>query len=197
MTALKPLPTLGLRSPKPERDHAKSGYSLQALEDLLSDCESQPEWRPRSDRAHAFADMGKQLTDEEQRKIRMEWGIEPIQTNLIHGVINGVLGQEAKARSDIRIEADTDDYADVADVLSMRMKEAQREANADMAVSNAYAGQVKGGIGWLEVSRASDPLDYPYRVRDVHRSEIWYDMQAKKSVPLPQQIRAACGVASA
>ncbi len=26
---------------------------------------------------------------------------------------------------------------------------------------------------------------------------VWYDMQAKKSVPLPQQIRAACGTASA
>ncbi|MDH4151333.1 MAG: hypothetical protein OEV67_12560, partial [Betaproteobacteria bacterium] len=26
---------------------------------------------------------------------------------------------------------------------------------------------------------------------------VWYDMQAQKSVPLPEQIRAACGVASA
>jgi hypothetical protein len=34
-----------------------------------------------------------------------------------------------------------------------------------MAISNGYAGQVKGGIGWVEVSRCSDPLDYPYRVK--------------------------------
>ena len=85
----------------------------------------------------------------------------------------------SKARSDVRVEADDDDYADVADVLSQRMKEAQREANSDMGVSNAYAGMVKGGLGWVEVSRASDPLDYPYRVMDVHRSEIWYDWRAR------------------
>ena len=161
------------------RDHAKDGYSLGALEARLSDCLGQPDWHTRADLAHAYYDMGKQLTPEQQRKIRVEMGIEPRQTNLIHGVINGVLGQEAKSRSDVTIEADDDDFQDVADVLSLRMKEAQRESNSDMAVSNGYAGQVKGGIGWVEVSRASDPLDYPYRVQEVHRKEIWYDWRAK------------------
>jgi hypothetical protein len=106
-------------------------------------------------------------------------GIEPRQTNLVHGVINGVLGMEAKARSDVRIEADDDDLVDVSDVLSKAMKEAQRESNSDMAVSNGYAGQVKGGLGWVEVSRCMDPLDYPYRVEDRHRNEIWYDWRAR------------------
>lgn len=161
------------------RDHAgKGGYSLAALEDRISDCQNQPDFRARADRAHAFYDMGKQLTPEREHKIRRDWGIEPRQTNLIHGVINGVLGQEAKARSDVRVEADDDEFADVSDVMSSRMKEAQREANIDMAVSNAYGSQVKGGLGWVEVSRASDPLDYPYRVRDIHRNEIWYDWRA-------------------
>jgi hypothetical protein len=172
---LKPVREHGAAS---ARDEAKDGYSLHALEELVSDCESQPDWRDRSDKAHAYYDMGKQLTPEAEHKIRTEWGIEPRQINLIHGVVNGVLGQEAKARSDVRIEADDDDFQDVADVLSKKHKEATREANIDMAVSNGYAGQVKGGIGWVEVSRAADPLDYPYRVTDVHRSEIWWDMRA-------------------
>lgn len=162
------------------RDHADRGYSLGALEALVSDCQGQPDWRTRADIAHAYYDMGKQLTPEQERKIRVEMGIEPRQTNLIHGVINGVLGQEAKARSDVRIEADDDDFQDVADVLSKAMKEAQREANTDMAISNGYAGQVKGGIGWVEVSRAMDPLDYPYRVSDVHRNELWWDMRSQR-----------------
>lgn len=162
------------------RDHSKGGYSLGALEALVDNCNNQPsDWRYRGDRAHAFYDMGKQLTPTMEHKIRVEWGIEPRQTNLIHGVINGVLGQEAKARSDVTIEADDDDYQDVADVLSKGMKEAQREANTEMAVSNGYAGQVKGGIGWVEVSRSVDPLDYPYRVQEVDRREIYFDWESK------------------
>lgn len=163
------------------RDHAdKEGYSLGALEALVSDCQAQPDWRDRADVAHAYYDMGKQLTPDQEHKIRTEMGIEPRQTNLIHGVINGVLGQEAKSRSEVRIEADDESFQDVSDVLSKAMQEARREANVDMAVSNAYAGQVKGGIGWVEVSRAMDPLDYTYRVSDIHRNEIWWDMRAQR-----------------
>ena len=52
-----------------------------------------------------------QLTDEQKRVIQVEMGIDPRQTNLVHGVINGVLGQEARARSEVRIEADDDPRA--------------------------------------------------------------------------------------
>ncbi|MGV8823026.1 MAG: portal protein [Methylibium petroleiphilum] len=175
---MRPLKTDREGSPS-SRDHAKKGFALSALEDLVNDCQGQPEWRERSDKACAYYDMGKQLSARREQQIRMDMGIEPRQTNLVHGVINGVLGQEAKARSDVRIEADDEESADVADVLSKAMKEAQREANTDMAISNGYASQVKAGIGWVEVSRANDPLDYPYRVADVHRNEIWYDWRAR------------------
>lgn len=179
MNTARPLAPVEDFGPAGDRDHAKDGYPLAALESRIQDCIGQPDWRPRSDLAHAYYDMGKQLSPERMEKIRKEMGIEPRQTNLVHGVINGVLGQEAKQRSDVRIEADDDDFQDVSDVLSMRMKEATRESNADMAISNGYAGQCKGGIGWVEVSRAMDPLDYPYRVTDVHRREIWYDWRSK------------------
>lgn len=156
------------------RDLAPKGYSLQQLEALIQDVDGQPDWRPRADVAHAYYDF-KQLSPEKQRKIKVEMGIDPRQTNLIHGVVNGVLGQEAKARSDVNVEADDDSLTDVTAVLSQAMKELQREAFADMAISEAYGGQVKGGIGWVEVSRATDPLDYPYRIEARHRNEIWYD----------------------
>jgi hypothetical protein len=162
------------------RDEAPGGFNLLALEELIQDCQGQPDWRPRADLAHAYYDMGKQLSSEKVRKIQYEMGIEPRQTNLIHGVINGVLGMEAKQRSDVLIDADEDDYQDVADVLSMRMKECTRESMSDMAISEAYAGQIKGGIGWVEVSRASDPLDYPYRTCSIHRREIWYDWRSQR-----------------
>lgn len=167
--------------PQPHRDSAKGGYPLRSLENLLQSCMTQPnDWRIRADKAHAYYDMGKQLSAEQEAKIRQVWGIEPNQTNLIHGVINGVLGQEARSRSDVSIEADDDAHQDVADVLSVVMKEARREANIDMAVSNGYAGMVKGGIAWVEVSRAVDPLDYPYRVRQIDRRQIHWDWESRE-----------------
>jgi hypothetical protein len=176
-TAIKPLKP-PVDAPRPDRDHAKNGFSLHALELLVRDCDGQPDWRPRSDLAHAYYDF-KQLSAEKQRRIRMEMGIDPRQTNLIHGVVNGVLGQEAARRSDVKVEADDDTLADLCDVFSKCMKEARRETYADMAISNGYGAQVKGGLGWVEVSRSMDPLDYPYRVTDIHRNEIWYDWRAK------------------
>lgn len=161
------------------RDSAKGGYPLEKLEQLVSDCEHQPDWRYRSDRACRFYDMGKQLTPEKIRQIQVEWGIEPRQTNLVHGVINGMLGQEARSRTDVNIEADEDEFADLAEYFGVRMEEARRESYADMAISEAYASQVKAGIGWVGVSRAADPLDYPYRVEHIHRNEIWWDMRAQ------------------
>ena len=178
----KPLPPVDprFRGNKLDRDHAKNGYSLRALEALVDECNNQPSlWRVRADKAHAYYDIGKQMTREMEHKIRALWGIEPVQINLIHGVINGVLGQEARMRTDVVLEADDDDFQDVADVLSKQHKEASRESNVDMAVSNAYAGQVKGGIGWVEVSRAIDPLDYPVRAQEVDRREIYFDWEAK------------------
>jgi len=165
---------------KMSRDSAeRGGYPLQKLEELVSDCDNQPDFRSRSDRACRFYDMGKQLTPENERKIRYEWGIEPRQTNLIHGVINSLLGQEAKSRTDVGVESDDDEHADMCDYFGSRLEEARRESYADMAVSEAYASQVKAGIGWVGVSKASDPLDYPYRFEHIHRNEIWWDMRGK------------------
>lgn len=159
------------------RDKAKDGFDLRSLERLVRDCEDQPDrWRLRADLCHAYYD-GKQFTPEQEEFVRME-GMEARPTNLIARVINSVLGSEARNRSDVRIESDTDEIADITDVLNRAMKEAQRESYADMAVSSAYASQVKGGLGWVEVSRNSDPLDYAYRVRDVHRSEMHWDWRA-------------------
>lgn len=163
---------------KPQHDKAKDGYSIRSLERLLTDCEEQPSWRATADMCCAYYD-GKQLTAQQEFEFRQNQ-LEPRVVNLIQRVINGVLGQEAKSRRDPHLEPDDDDGADVADVLNVKLKEAQRETCADMAISNGYAGQVKAGLGWVEVSRVADPRLYPYRVCDVHRSEMWWDWRAKK-----------------
>jgi len=156
-------------------DEAGAGaFNLTRLMALVSDCEDQPNWRERADLAAAYVD-GKQFTPEQMDTARKEGLGEVRPTNLIGRVIRSVCGTEAKTRTDVKIESDDDDIEDVSDVLNLRMKEAQRETYADMAVSNAYFGQATTGIGWVEVARNADPLDYPYRVKDIHRSEMWWD----------------------
>lgn len=159
------------------RDRAKGGYSLKQLEQLLADCDEQPLWRDTADLCCAYVD-GKQLSAE-QKHWALTNKLIPRQTNLIGRTIRSVLGTEAKNRRDAHLEPDDDQWADVCDVMSVKLKQAQRESLADMAISNAYGSQVTAGIGWVEVSRVSDPLEFPYRVQDVHRSEIWWDWRAK------------------
>lgn len=166
----------------PSRDEAKTGYSLYALERMLSDCAEQPDWRPRADLANAYYD-GKQLSQEQKYMIQQE-RLDERSTNLIRPVINSVLGQEAKSRTDVTIESDEDEYVDVVDAFKPRLKEAERETRAHMAVSEGYASGVKGGLGWVEVERNADPLAYRYRVEFVDRNEIWWDYRSQRGVTL-------------
>lgn len=177
------LPTLKpVRDDTPDvdagRDHAGPGaFNLTRLERMVSDCDNQPNWRPRADVAAAFVD-GKQFTPEQEMALIAE-GLQDVRpTNLIGRVIRSVCGSEAKARTDIKVEGDDDDTSDVGDVLNQAMKESQRETYADMAVSAAYFGQVGPGVGWVEVAENTDPLDYPDRVSEVHRSELWWDWKS-------------------
>ena len=187
MTPTKPYDD---RAGDASRDSSKGGYSLYALERMLGDCAGQPDWRRRADICAAYYD-GKQLTPAQELQCQME-GLDKRVSNLIKPVINSVLGQEAKTRTDVSIAADDDSYQDVAEVFSSKMKEAERETNAHMAVSNAYASMVKTGIGWVHVSRNSDPLDYQYRVEDVHRNEIWWDWEGQKGNSLLNYCRWLC-----
>lgn len=156
-------------------------FNLTRLEHLVADCDMQPDWRPRADLAAAYID-GKQFTPEQQAALIAEGMPDVKPTNLIGRVIRSICGSEAKARTDIKVEADQDRDSDVCDVLNASMKEAQRETYADMAVSGAYFGQVGPGVGWVEVAENCDPLEYPIRVSEVHRSEMWWDWKAKDTI---------------
>jgi hypothetical protein len=188
VSTLRPLKPLDDRAGDASRDHAGAqGYSLHALERLLQDCTEQPDWRLRAKLCAAYYD-GKQLT-ELQRWALLEEDLEERVNNLIRPIINSVLGQEAKSRTDVRIESDDDAYSDVAEVLNGRLKEAERETLAHNAVSNAYASMVKKGLGWLHVCRNSDPLAYPYRFEDVPIEEIWWDWRGQVGTRLDDRCK--------
>lgn len=170
------------------RDHAGSGaFSMYALERMLRDCMEQPEWRLRAAMNAAYYD-GKQLSELQRWHIRQA-DLEERAINLIRPVINSVLGQEARSRTDVKIEADDDGDSDVAEVMSYRLKELERESRAHMAVSEAYASMVKKGLGWVYVGRHSDPLAYPYCIESVPTDEIWWDWRGQRGVTLKDGCR--------
>ncbi|OGT02153.1 MAG: hypothetical protein A2143_00725 [Gallionellales bacterium RBG_16_57_15] len=158
---------------------SNDGLSLQQLENMLSDIRFQPIWRDAAAKSDDYYD-GHQLTVE--RLDRMErLGIPPLITNLIAPAINAVLGMEAKTRTDWRVTQQNevqDVPEEMMDAMNAKLNEAERECRADRAISDAYAPQVKSGMGWVEVSRSVDAFAYPYRVSSVHRDEMWWDWRA-------------------
>lgn len=151
----------------------------RSVEQYLWEIKHQPNWRREADTCADYYD-GNQLNNELVEKLK-DRGQPPLITNLIKPTVDTVLGMEAKARTDwiVRPEDDTDSNDDVAEALSLKLKHAEVESRADRACSDAYAGQIKAGLGWVEVARESDPLKFPYRVRYVHRREIFWDWRAE------------------
>lgn len=150
----------------------------QALETMLEDTRWETSWRAEADEACQYYD-GNQLTPEIVQTLE-DRGLAPLTRNLIGATINLVLGIEAKSKRDWRVRADHDEAMEVADAESAKLKQAERESNADRACSEAFSSQVRAGIGWVEVARESDPFKPPYRVRPIHRREIYWDFRAKE-----------------
>lgn len=154
----------------------RGGMPLEKLEQFLGEIRDEPRWRREADKAADYYD-GLQL-DSEILEAMKDRGIAPLSRNLIGPTVDVVLGMEAKNRRDWKVSADTDHGQDVADVLNLNIKRAERSSGADRACSDGYANQIKSGLGWVEVSRNPDPFAYRYRVRAVHRRDIHWDWRA-------------------
>lgn len=152
--------------------------SQDDLETLLKDLRWESEWRAEADRASDYYD-GNQLTSTVLSQMK-DRNLAPLIRNLIGPTVDLVLGIEAKAKRDWKIVADQEDAVDTADALSAKMKQAERLSQADRACSDAYASEIKTGIGWCEVAREANPFRSPYRVNAVHRREIFWDFRAKE-----------------
>jgi hypothetical protein len=166
----------------PEKTDKNGGLSLASLEDILSDLRFQPEWRAEADRCDDYFD-GHQLTTD-RLAVMERLGIPPLVTNLIAPVVNSILGQEAKSRTDWRVvELDEADEVpeDVMNALNAKVNKVERDSGADRAISEAYASMIKSGVGWVEVSRATDANAYPYRICSVPRNEMWWDMRSREN----------------
>lgn len=147
------------------------------LEDVFQEISDQPPWRDKADREKDYED-GNQL-DSNVLRMMQEKGIPPSIENLIGQALDDIYGMERKNRRDWRVKPDDCEGADdIALALNQKLNRAERKSRADKACSSAYESQASVGIGWVEVSRDSDPFKFPYRVRNVHRNEMWWDMKA-------------------
>lgn len=157
-----------------------SALPRRTVEQYLLEIRHQPHWRREADRSADYYD-GNQLSPETVEKLR-DRGQPPLITNIIKPTIDTVLGMEAKTRTDWRVRQEDDGMLDddLAEALSLKLKHAEIESRADRAVSDAYAAQIKTGLGWCEVARESDPFKYPFRVRYIHRREIFWDWRAEQ-----------------
>jgi hypothetical protein len=154
--------------------------STRELESFLWEIREQPSWRRGADKCADYYDNN-QLDGTTLQKLK-DRGQPPLITNIIKPTVDSVLGLEAKTRTDWKVNPEDDDEAtaDAALALSLKLKHAEMESRADRACSDAYAGQLKAGLGWCEVADEHDPLLPPYRVRYVHRREIAWDWRSKE-----------------
>ena len=152
----------------------------EQVEQFLFEMMEQPAWRREADRCADFYD-GNQLTKEDLDTLQ-DRGQPALITNIIKPTIDTVLGIEAKSRTDWRVRSEDDEHCsdEMAEGLSLKLKHAEIESRADRAASDAYAAQIKAGLGWVEVQREHDPFKSPYRVQYIHRREIWWDWRAEQ-----------------
>lgn len=153
--------------------------SIHEWQSIVREAYNQVPWRAQADKEADYAD-GNQLDSELLRR-QQKLGIPPAKENIIGPAIAAVCGYEAKTRTDWRVTPDGDpDGQDVADALNYRLNQAERHSKADRALSEAFRPAISVGLGWVEVSRPSDPFEYQYRCRYVSRNEVWWDMKAQE-----------------
>lgn len=165
----------------PPKADNKDQFTTQQLLAITSDIDSQPDWRTVANKACAYYD-GDQLAPEVIAKLR-ERGQPLTQHNLIGPTVDGVLGMEAKTRTDLMVIADDpdDSFEDMAEAVNAEFADVCRLSGMDKARSDAYAGQLKAGLGFVEVRRNPDPFGPRYKIDDVHRNEVYWDWFSRKA----------------
>ncbi|CVD65565.1 hypothetical protein [Serratia marcescens] len=164
----------------PQQDN-RDRFTQQQLLDISADIDSQPEWRTTANTACAYYD-GDQLAPELVSKLK-ERGQPLTMHNLIAPTIDGVLGMEAKTRTDLMVIADDPsmEMEQMAEAVNAEYSDACRLSNLNKARSDAYAEQIKAGLSWVEVRRNSDPFGAKYKVGTVHRNEVFWDWFSREA----------------
>ncbi|EKN4045979.1 portal protein [Yersinia enterocolitica] len=166
---------------EPAQPVNRDRFTLERLMDISSDIDHQPDWRTSANTACAYYD-GDQLAPEVVAKLR-ERGQPLTQHNLIAPTIDGVLGMEAKTRTDLMVIADdpNEEMEIMAEAVNAEFADACRLSGLNKARSDAYAEQIKAGLSWVEVRRNDDPFANKFKVSTVHRNEVYWDWFSREA----------------
>ncbi|EOV7879737.1 TPA: portal protein [Yersinia enterocolitica] len=166
---------------EPAQPVNRDRFTLERLMDISSDIDHQPDWRTSANTACAYYD-GDQLAPEVVVKLR-ERGQPLTQHNLIAPTIDGVLGMEAKTRTDLMVIADdpNEEMEIMAEAVNAEFADACRLSGLNKARSDAYAEQIKAGLSWVEVRRNDDPFANKFKVSTVHRNEVFWDWFSREA----------------
>lgn len=156
-------------------------FSQRQLQALCSDIDSQPKWRDAANKACAYYD-GDQLPPEVLLVLK-DRGQPMTIHNLIAPTVDGVLGMEAKTRTDLLVISDDpdDETEKLAEAINAEFADACRLGNMNKARSDAYAEQIKAGLSWVEVRRNSDPFGPEFKVSTVSRNEVFWDWLSREA----------------
>ncbi|ELN7942105.1 portal protein, partial [Escherichia coli] len=162
-------------------NEATPRFSQRQLQALCSDIDSQPKWRDAANKACAYYD-GDQLPPEVLQVLK-DRGQPMTIHNLIAPTVDGVLGMEAKTRTDLLVMSDDpdDETEKLAEAINAEFADACRLGNMNKARSDAYAEQIKAGISWVEVRRNSDPFGPRFKVSTVSRNEVFWDWLSREA----------------
>lgn len=147
--------------------------SLEKVNLYRSDALYQSNWRYTTAQCLDYVD-GNQFPSDLAAKMQAK-GLPLTTVNICKGVVETACGIVERLQTDAIVLPEDDDEQDVADVLSYKMKQAERETKADRCCLDAARIMFGGGIGWVEVARQSDPFLFPYRVNPVPYTEMWTD----------------------
>ena len=114
----------------------KDGLHLEQLAKLMGAMDSQPDWRSPASIACAYYD-GDQLSDR-ILEVLHERGQPKIVHNMIGPTIDGVLGMEARTRSDLMVSADDDEGEEIAVALNEEFKDAWQPIVKNLAKPTEY-----------------------------------------------------------
>lgn len=161
------------KAPKGRLDTAR-------LLDLMGDINAQPDWRTFANLCGAYYD-GDQLPQDVISTLK-ERGQPNTVHNLIAPTIDGVLGMEAKTRTDLMVIADDadDEIEELAEAVNAAFADMCRLGGCDRACGEAYGSQVKFGVGWVEVRRNSDPFGAKWKFSPIHRDEVYWDWHSRE-----------------
>lgn len=151
------------------------------LLEIMSDIDAQPDWRSLAKKSCAYYD-GNQIAPE-VIKILRERSQPLTMHNLIAPTINGVLGMEAKTRTDLLVTADDPDeeMEVLAEAINAEFADVCRLSRLDKARADAYASMIKCGIGFVEVFRNPDLFGSKYKIKNVARDEVFWDWLSTES----------------